>query len=56
MDMMNEIFNTPISKAKLLEIVQEIILGEALILDGFQVECFSKCWNFIGKDYYYMVS
>jgi len=43
MDVMNEVFNTSISKAKPLEIVQEIVLGEALTLDGFQMECFTKC-------------
>jgi hypothetical protein len=56
MDVMNEVFNTPISKAKLLEVVQEIVLGEALGLDGFRVEFFTKCYDFIGKDYYYILS
>ncbi len=43
MDMMNEVFDTPISKPKLLEVVQEIVLREALNLDGFQVGFFTKC-------------
>jgi hypothetical protein len=43
MDVMNEVFNKLISKAKLLEVVQEIVLGEALGLDGFWVEFFTKC-------------